>query len=172
MPTAAPGIMGAVEEFQSQARRIDRVVRLNVRGVTQAESLVQPRPAGNCMNWVVGHILGIYDEWTLPLLGEDSVLARGTLSRYARGTPPLRDAAEALELQELLTAWDEAVRRIDAGLAGLTPKALVRPAPHSPNGNPDETVRSFLTGTFFHQAYHAGQLGLLRRLTGKEGAIP
>ena len=50
-------------------------------------------------------------------------------------------------------------------------KLLDRPAPHSPSGNPDETVRSLLTTVFFHQAYHAGQTALLRRIAGREGAI-
>ncbi len=71
-----------------------------------------------------------------------------------------------------MTAWDEATRRIDAGLAGLAPEALDQPAPHSPGNNPNETVRSLLSVTFFHQAYHAGQTGILRRIAGKEGAIP
>jgi uncharacterized damage-inducible protein DinB len=45
------------------------------------------------------------------------------------------------------------------------------PAPFSPTNNPKETVRSLLATVFFHQAYHVGQTGLLRRIAGKEGAI-
>jgi len=41
----------------------------------------------------------------------------------------------------------------------------------SPTGNPNETVRTLLTTIMFHQAYHAGQTAVLRRIAGKEGAI-
>jgi uncharacterized damage-inducible protein DinB len=42
---------------------------------------------------------------------------------------------------------------------------------NSPSGNPDETVRSLITTVMFHQAYHAGQTAVLRRIAGREGAI-
>ncbi len=99
-------------------------------------------------------------------------LAAGARERSARGTPPLRDAAEALDLGELVDAWDECARRLDAGLARLTAEAVDRPALSHPGASPGETVRSLLSGILFHQAYHAGQLGTLRRFVGKEGAIP
>lgn len=169
MATAALETLSEVGVYRHQARMIHGVVRRNVDGLTQEESLVQPDPGGSCLNWVVGHLLNIYDA-TLPMLGQKPVMEEG-LKRYARGTPPLQDPAEALELRDLLAAWDQAAERIQAGLASLTAEILDRPAPHSPSNNPNETVRSLLTTTFFHQAYHAGQTGLLRRIAGKEGAI-
>lgn len=162
--------MREVEVFRQQARMIHKVVRVNVDGLTQEESLIQPGPGGNCLNWVVGHLVCIYGQ-ALPLLGQEPVMEKSVLKQYDRGAPPLSDPAEALEIQELMTAWDEATRRIDAGLAGLTAEALDRPAPNSPSGNPNETVRSLVTTFLFHQAYHGGQTGILRRVAGKEGAI-
>ena len=170
MTTTASESAGDVEVFRRSARTTHKVVRLNVDGLTQEESLIQPRPAGNCLNWVVGHLLWVYDGM-LPTLGQKPVMGKDALRRYARGTPPLRDPAEALELRDLMTAWDEAAERIDAGLASLTSKALDARAPVSPTNDPDETVRSLLAMVFFHQAYHAGQTGILRRIAGKDGAI-
>ena len=87
------------------------------------------------------------------------------------GAPlPLGNDSEALDFPTLLSAWTEAVERFDAGLAGVTPDLLDRPA-DSPTGDPDETVRTLLTTVMFHQAYHAGQTAVLRRIAGKEGAI-
>lgn len=171
MTTAAPGTVPEVELFRHQAHMTHQVVRLNVDGVSQEESLIQPAGGGNCLNWVVGHLVAIYDL-VLPMLGQEPVGEKGELKRYDRGSPPLRDPTEALELGELMTMWDEASRRFDAGLAGLPTEVLDRPAPQSPSGNPDETVRTLLSTILFHQAYHAGQAGLLRRMAGKEGAIP
>jgi uncharacterized damage-inducible protein DinB len=170
MATATSETVSEVEVYRHQARMVHEVVRRNVEGLTQEESLLQPNPGGNCLNWVLGHLLSIYES-ALRLLGQEPVLPEGALKRYGRGTPPLQDPAEAMEIRELMAAWNEVGPRLESGLAGLTAEALDRPAPHSPTKNPNETVRSLLTTIFFHQAYHAGQTGLLRRLAGKEGAI-
>lgn len=170
MATAASVIANEVEIFRNSARTIHRVVRLNLDGVTQEESLIQPRPAGNCMNWVMGHLLWVYDKM-LPLLGQTPVMEKDAFQRYARGSSSLHDAGESLDIQKMMIAWDTAAERIDAGLPGLTLQALDAPAPFSPSKNPNETTRSLLSVIFFHQAYHAGQTGILRRISGKEGAF-
>ncbi|MDB4951532.1 MAG: hypothetical protein JWM27_4181 [Gemmatimonadetes bacterium] len=173
MTTAAPAAAAdaEVEVFRSQARMTQQVVRMNTAGLTHEESLIQPDPAGNCLNWVVGHVLWVYNQ-VLGLLQQERVMPEAALKRYERGSPPIHRADEALDLDEMMATWDETARRVDAGLAGLTREVLDRPAPMSPSGNPDETVRSLVATVMFHQAYHAGQTGLLRRLAGKEGAIP
>jgi len=158
-----------IDHWRLQTRITRDVVAINLAGLTHEDSLVEPQPGGNRLNWVVGHLLWAYNGM-LPLLSQKPVMDEGSLKRYARGAPPLRDASEATDLQKLLTAWSQAVERFDAGLASVTPDVLERPAP-SPAGNPDETVRTLLTTIMFHQAYHAGQTAVLRRVAGKEGAI-
>jgi uncharacterized damage-inducible protein DinB len=163
--------MSEVDVFRHQVQAIHEVLRRNVAGLTHEESLIEPSPAGNCLNWVVGHLLCIYEK-ALSMLGQKTVMEEGALKRYDRGAPPLHDPAEALDFQKLLTAWDEATKRFDAGLAGLTAEALDRPAPRGPGSDGNETLRSVLAVLLFHQAYHTGQTGILRRIAGKEGAIP
>ena len=170
MTTAAPAVLKEIEVLRHQARATQAVLRRNAEGLTQEESLIQPSPGGNCLNWVVGHLVCVYND-VLPLLGQEPVMEKGAIKRYDRGAPPLRDAGEALELRDLLTAFDEATERYAAGLAGLDAEALDRKAPFSPSKDPNETVRSLLSVVNFHQAYHTGQAGLLRRIAGKEGAI-
>ncbi len=171
MTTATSGVISEVEIFRQQARIAHSVVKTNLNGLTHEDSLIQPRANGNCLNWVLGHLVCIYDK-LLPLLQQRPALGMEALKRYDRGTPPLRDSSEALELPELIAAWDLAAGRIDAGLTNLKPEVLDTPVPRSPTNNPNETLRSLLSTTFFHQAYHAGQTGILRRIAGKEGAIP
>jgi len=169
MTRAAPATLSEIDLWRHQHRMTRDVVGANVAGLTHEDSLVQPRPGGNCLNWIVGHLLSVYNG-TLPLLSQEPILEKGALDHYVRGAAPIRDRAEALDFQKLMTAWNEAVERIDAGLAGLSPEMLDRPAA-SPTGNPDETIRSLITTVMFHQAYHAGQTAVLRRIAGKEGAI-
>jgi uncharacterized damage-inducible protein DinB len=170
MTAAAAATVNEVEVFRQQARMTAIVVGKNVEGVTQEESLIQPSPGGNCLNWIVGHLACIYNKM-LPRMGQEQVMEEGALKRYDRGAPPMTDPAEALEFRDLLAALEKATERVDAGLAVLPAEALDQKVPNSPGGNPDETLRSLLATVFFHQAYHAGQTGVLRRITGKEGAI-
>lgn len=169
MTTAAP-VASEIALLRHQAGMVHQVLRINLEGVTQEESLVHPEPGGNCLNWAVGHLLWVYNN-VVRMLGQEPVMEAGRLDRYARGCAPLTDAAEALDVRELMEAWDRTAERVDAGLASLPPERLDDPVPDSPTNDPNETVRSLLSTVMFHQAYHVGQTGVLRRVAGKEGAI-
>ena len=168
--TATPTATGEVKVLREQVQAISRTLHGNAEGLTQEESLTQPEPGGNCLNWVVGHVMDTWDL-VLPLVDQQPVLGRDALARYKRGSAELRNSADAMPLSDLLAACDEAARRMDEGLATLTPEKLDELAPFSPRKKPDETVRSLLSLVLFHQAYHTGQTGLLRRIAGKEGKI-
>ena len=161
---------GGVDSIRYQASLVHQVVRRNVEGISHEESLLQPEPGGNCLNWVVGHLVWAY-AGALPLVRQSSTLEQQRLAQYARGGPPLTDPARAVKFDELLAAWDEASRRMDAGLADFPTETLGQPAPGSPTGNPRETIGSLLATIMFHQAYHTGQTAVLRRLIGRAGAI-
>lgn len=170
MSTATTTETGEIQAYRLHARLTDHCVKANAAGVTQEESLAQPHPGGNCLNWVVGHLVCIYNN-AIPLVGQEPVMDKAILARYDRGSDPILAADQALPLSQLLEAWDELSARFDAGIAALTPEYLDQPAPFSPSGDPDETVRSLLNTVLFHQAYHSGQTGVLRRVAGHEGAI-
>ena len=159
-----------VATFQEQLRIIDIAVRRNLEGITHAESLQQPQPAGNCINWVLGHLVRGFQS-TLADLDAGSDRSDASLERYRRGQPPIHHASEALDLQDLVRAWDASVQSIARALEDLPDEELHSPTA-SPTSNGDASLRSRLAFTLFHQAYHAGQLGTLRRLVGKDGAIP
>lgn len=169
MSTAAPAD-SRIDTFRHQAGMTRAVMSMNLEGVSHEESLVQPQPNGNCLNWVVGHLTCIYNNF-LPLLGQQHVMDPAALARYDRGSPPISDPAEATDLQELLAAWRTATERVDQGLAQLDPEALDKPAGFSPSDNPNETIGSLISTVMFHQAYHTGQTGVLRRVSGHEGAV-
>jgi len=170
MSTATASSLGELEILRHVTRTTQQVLRMNVDGVSQEESLIQPQPAGNCLNWIVGHLLCVYNN-VLPLVGQEPVMSKDKLKRYERGSAPLHNSAEALPLSEMVSACDEAAKRVEAGLDSLTVERLDSHAPFSPTKNPNETVRSLLSTVSFHQAYHVGQLGVLRRIAGKPGAI-
>jgi len=159
-----------IDMLQHQVHLTHLSVEMNVDGLTQEDSLIQPHPGGNCLNWVLGHLLFV-EQRMLRRLGQTPVIAGAELVRYERGSPPLHDPCDAVDIATLMAAWSAGLPRLDAGFAALTPETLDAIAGFSPTNNPNETVRSLLNTLVFHQAYHAGQTGVLRRLAGKEGAI-
>lgn len=159
-----------IEVFRHQMGAINYTMQANLAGISHEQSLIQPQPAGNCLNWVLGHLLTVQAA-AVELLGQERVIDRALIERYERASEPLEDAAEALPFEDLLAAWSLAAERVDAGLAAFDPRRLDDPAPFSPGNDPDETIGSLLSVTCFHQGYHAGQTGLLRRLVGEDNAI-
>lgn len=157
--------------YRHQAEVIHRRVRRNLEGFSHDESLEQPKPAGHSANWVLGHLIEVYER-TLSRLGQERILPEGALDYYRQGSAPVEEPAQALDLAELLNAWDEACRRIDTGLRGLTAAELDKKDNYFKRDPEPTTLRKYLDVILFHQAYHSGQLGLLRRLGGKEGAVP
>jgi uncharacterized damage-inducible protein DinB len=101
----------------------------------------------------------------LELLGKETELPGGELDRYKRHSEPLVDPQDALPMEEILAALDRSQEAVLAGLEELEPETLDRPVPKSPFGRDDETVGSLLAGLAFHEAYHVGQTGILRRLS-------
>jgi uncharacterized damage-inducible protein DinB len=170
MSQSAVAVSPEIEVLRNSAQFVDFGVKVNLEGISHADSLVQPKAGGNCLNWVLGHLACVYNN-SLALVGEQPVRDTAVLARYDRGSKPIVSKDEALELSELLAIWNEAAQRFQKGLESLSKSRLDEAAPFSPTNNPKETVRSLLTTIFFHQAYHAGQLGMLRRIAGKNGAI-
>ena len=66
MPRTGTATAAEIELWRLQARMARDVVNANTHGLTHEESLVEPRPGGNRLNWVLGHLLSVYDGF-LPL---------------------------------------------------------------------------------------------------------
>lgn len=162
--------MGAIDVLLAQAKAVHGAVNRNADGIAHDESLAAPGLGGNCFNWILGHLVWA-NTLVLRVVNEQGPLSDEELKPYARGSEELHDAARAIPLEKLLAAWNETCTRIEAGLPKFTPEFLESQAPFSPRNKDDETVGSLLTALMFHQAYHAGQLGLCRRAIGKVGVI-
>jgi uncharacterized damage-inducible protein DinB len=143
------------------------VLKKNLDGVTHEESLIQPEGGGNCLNWVLGHIVATRDN-AVRLLKQEPVWDNEIAGVYQRGSEPLRDGSKAQPLEKILADLARSQDRLVAGLSTVSEPELGAP---SPDKSIAETVGELLFVLQFHEAYHAGQAGLLRRIAGHEGAI-
>lgn len=141
-----------------------RALHANVEGLSDEDALVQPKPDGNCLNWVVGHIVASREGF-MALVGAGSFWDAASTERYKRGAAPIREAGEGAPLGGLLADLDRSQERLMAWL-NATPETTWE----TPLENWG-TVGKALFFFQFHEAYHVGQTGLLRRMVGKKGAI-
>ena len=154
-----------VETAVMQLHMCRSTVRANLGGITHEESLRQPTPAGNCANWVLGHLVAVRSGF-LPVFGGEAVWGDADCARYDRHGPPITRAEDALPLEEIWRAFEESQDRLLSAVSELTPAQLAAQSPIDPS----QTVGAILATLGFHDAYHAGQTGMLRRLLGKPPA--
>lgn len=158
------------ETLDRQFLYTSRTFLINLDGVGEDEALVAPERGGNTLNWVAGHLV-LHRAITQRLLGGPVPFDPKKYDRYQRGSEPVTDAAEAVPLAEMVEDFTALRQPFFAALREAESERLAQPAPFSPLNDPDETIGSLVAGLFFHEAYHVGQLGVLRRLTGRDGAI-
>jgi hypothetical protein len=122
--------------------------------------------AGHDPRWLVGH-LATYRNRVLAAMGILAAPAPWE-AHFARGTSPA-DLPADLDVAELVAAFHAATAAMAAGWDGLTAEAMAKPAGRTlPDGSED--IGGLIRFLAWHEAYHLGQLGLLRRLAGKTGA--
>ncbi len=165
------------ECLQTQFHYNQFVVRENLAGISHVESLQSPQPGGNCINWVIGHIVGTRNS-ILRVLGLEPIWPPAQAQIYERGAPALTVAAKALPLESIVNDYDQAQERIMAALERATdedfakqPDTATPVATGSATSDGQETVAGMLAVLSFHESYHVGQLGVLRRLAGKAGVL-
>ena len=144
-----------------------QVIRKQTEGLSHADGLLQPPVRGNCMNWVLGHIVVGRDR-VLKYLGEPSVLEDSEAARYKRGSEAITEGEEALPLDRLLGALEDSQRRLETALGEMTPRGLAHSV-HTARG--ERPLGEYIGGRVWHETYHVGQLELLRQLAGTDDAV-
>lgn len=157
----------SLHQIQGSLERSDHVLNRQVSGLTQADSLLQPQPRGNCLNWVVGHI-ALHREYMLAILAQEPVLGAEALSRYVRGSEPIVGEGEGvLELPDLLTALAAQKERVTAALESASAESLAQPS----QDDPSVTSAEQLEVLAWHETYHVGLTELLRQLSGVNDTV-
>lgn len=131
-----------------------------VDGLTSADSLAQPPFVGNCLNWVLGHILS-RRQTALALLGQDGFWGEAEMEKYRTGSAAITDSAAALPWERLLADLAQSEALLQQALAAATPEALAQVGVTDRGQKP---VAEHLDGLVWHETYHIGQLEVLRAM--------
>ncbi|WP_228452201.1 hypothetical protein [Chryseobacterium sp. c4a] len=145
-----------IELVKNQINITYKVILINTEGITHEESMIFPNGEGNCMNWVLGHLIYIRNG-LLNILGGESIWDAEKFSGYNRGAIALERKDEFVNFDELKSYLKQSQEKLEEKLIGL-------------GHFPVEQISDIAT-LCFHENYHSGQLGYIRRLLGKPGGI-
>lgn len=146
------------------------VLGKNLDGISHEESLTRPTPAGNSLNWIIGHIVDARNKLATALTGEP-VFSPDRFAIYEGKSDSAYSPEAAIDFDELKGCCHTLGESLVETLSSMDDESLAQPAPFSVLDNPHETVGSLAAAFTFHDAYHAGQTGVLRRVCGKEGML-
>ncbi|MCB2199229.1 DinB family protein [bacterium] len=141
-----------------------RTFKLNMRSISDEESRQRPEPAGNSINWLVGHLLLTRVMMLSFTPFEEKKLGEG-LEIYNRGADAAYSPDELMSLDELKERFATTQEKLQEWMHGLKEEEL------KVQVREDNTLEERLLFLNFHESYHVGQIGLLRRLVGRPGAI-
>ena len=134
-------------------------------GITHADSLVQPPAPGNCINWVIGHITA-YRNRIMTILNQPLVFDEALVARYARDSRPvLGEEAGISKFEDLLQAIEVSQERLAIGLRQLPPEQAAKVLAF---GQLNMSVAEWMLFLLRHEAYHTGQLELLREIVKQQ----
>lgn len=141
----------------------------NLEGISHEESMTPPGEGMNPINWVLGHIV-VCRDLLLAELGKEKILKGEEGAAYNRGAKPMKMDDECLPLKALQDYLGKSSAALVGTINELGPSDFEKPIDPSAFPAPVEkpTLGALLTLFMFHESYHAGQVGTLRRLAGKE----
>ncbi len=149
------------------ARNLD-TIKAQTKGLTHADSVLQPPFRGNCLNWVLGHILGTRNQ-VLQALGQPPILSEAHAKRYGYGSEPVcADGDDILKLEMLMALLEQSQPAIETALGRITPQELAKEVKSFLGST---TLGYFLFFLYYHETYHLGQTELLRQLAGTNDKV-
>ncbi len=133
-------------------------------GVTEDESGTRKSEQINNMKWIAGHLLNT----RLGNLSKVAGLApdESYNAQFGRGNSYDPNATYP-PIDEIKAKWEATAAAISNGISNIPEEVLATKSPvQAPIA--DDTMRGLVSFLVSHEAYHIGQLGMLRKMIGKE----
>ncbi|MFI5136038.1 MAG: hypothetical protein ACHQD9_09315 [Chitinophagales bacterium] len=128
-----------------------RVTHQNIDSITHEESLVFGLKGGSCINRVLGHMTVTRDK-ALELLKTERCCPTEMYEKYKRGSVEIT-AETAMNFHEIISFFNQSQSALEKTIASFNFTDL------------DFTKK--IEFFAFHEGYHVGQLGIMRRFVGK-----
>ena len=137
------------------------LITRSLEGLADDEVWRQPAGGGNPIGWIAGHVT----EARASLLGAlGAPYEIGWGKRFARGSG-LDDASAYPPRAAVEAAWNATHSRMREAFAALTAERLAEAWQGTPRPGV-KTLADLLAFYAFHESYHVGQIGYVRKLLG------
>jgi hypothetical protein len=157
-------MMIQIDDFSKMLSGEMEILKQQTAGLTTKDSLLQPQPGGNCLNWVMGHLVVNLVE-ILEVLEVDLSEDLPDLTRYRIGSEPiLGEEAGVLTLDNLVDLYEQLTNKIVDRLSQMNEAEFEEEIDFWQGKSRRGYVAFFY---FFHNTYHLGQLEYQRNLAGK-----
>ena len=152
-------MISGAEMIHLLARNL-QVIEVQTEGLTHADSMLQLPFRGNCLNWVLGHML-VYRDHTLKMAGGEALWEKTRALPYWYGSEAMQADDDSVDLGIILADLRRSQERLAAALAALTEAQF-----NADSCDHGDNLRECLLELVWHDGYHAGQIEYLRQLTG------
>ncbi len=140
------------------------VIRRNLEGIESEDVVIRVGDDGANINWILGHILATRNVF-IALLGGEPFWSDEQRARFASKSDVEVDAAQAMPLAQMEQALEQSQEQLQALLGACKNEDLTA----APENGPPLGIK--LGGFAFHESYHAGQIGIMRRVIGLSGTL-
>jgi hypothetical protein len=131
-------------------------VKQQIEGIKHQESIYQPPFGGNCVNWILGHIIVARCNFMM-MLEIPSIWDMAQCRLYIPGSIPITGENDAILFETLCVDFDNTQEQLLMALDQVLKEKL-----QETSG--EKTIGEHLAFYNSHEAYHAGQLELLRQM--------
>jgi hypothetical protein len=153
-----------IDDFAKMLTGEQEIVRQQTEGLTHADSLIQPQIGGNCLNWVMGHLVDNLVQ-ILNIIQGQLPEDLPNLDRYIRNSEPIRGKEDGvLPLHILVETYNQLTKTIAKRLEQMTETDFEEEIEFWQSQTRLGYVAFFY---FFHNTYHLGQLEQFRNLAGR-----
>ena len=150
-----------VQALADQFRVVTNAYLKALDGIDREAMLTRPGARSNSMVWVAGHLVQSRAR-LINVLGGTRELPWPELFRTGS---TVADPAAYPDPSAVLAQWGELTNDLMRRLEALGPADLTRDTPPRV-ASPDGTLRGAISLFAFHEGYHVGQLGFLRKWLG------
>lgn len=140
-------------------RNVTLYSKVYLADLTHAQSLAQPPIEGNCINWILGHIVA-YRNYALKMCQLAPEVSDAVEQRYAKDSAPvLANGSDAVQFEVLRQAYFDGHDRLMAYVATMSAEQAAEIVSTAGFTLPRAEI---LTTFLRHETYHIGQLEWLR----------